>query len=68
MVSACMSCRRFDMHLVTAAALRALLSTGNRIPIKTAMMPITTSNSTKVNPGFRFDFDLVESMRALSHI
>jgi 5,10-methylenetetrahydrofolate reductase len=42
-------CRRFDKHLTVLAFRLALESAGSRIEISKAMMPITTSNSTKVN-------------------
>src|SRR4051794_15396699 len=40
--------RRLLRHCVLLADSRALLSVGSRIEISTAMMPITTSNSTSV--------------------
>ena len=42
--------RRLEAHLVCRAADRALFSTGSNIPINTAMIPITTSSSTSVDP------------------
>ena len=43
-------CRRFDRQLTDFEALRALLSAGKSIEIKSAMIPITTSSSTSVKP------------------
>jgi hypothetical protein len=39
-----------DAHLILAEALRALFSAGSRMAIRMAMIPMTTSSSTKVNP------------------
>src|SRR5215207_7591071 len=39
-------------HCTVAAARRALLSAGSRIPTSTAMIPITTNSSTSVKPAF----------------
>jgi len=44
------SCRRFDAHCTVIADCRTLLRVGSRIPTRIAMMPMTTSNSTRVNP------------------
>src|SRR4051812_36327807 len=41
------SWRRFDRHLTFAADWRARPSVGSRTEIRRAMMPITTSSSTK---------------------
>src|SRR4051812_23819319 len=38
-------------HCTVAAARRALLRAGRRIPTSTAIIPMTTSNSTSVNPA-----------------
>src|SRR5438552_1749417 len=47
------SSRRLLRHAVRAAASRALPRVGNRMPISKAMIPITTSSSTKVK-AWRF--------------
>jgi hypothetical protein len=39
------------------ASWRALVSAGMSIEIKTAMIPMTTSNSTRVKPFFRSDME-----------
>src|SRR3954449_557762 len=44
------SWRRLLRHCVRFAASRALASVGSRIEISSAMMPMTTSNSTSVKP------------------
>jgi hypothetical protein len=41
--------RRFEPHFTRFAVSRARLSDGSRIEISSAMMPMTTSNSTSVN-------------------
>src|SRR4051812_21041093 len=41
--------RRFARHATVFACIRARLNAGSRMPIRTAMMPITTSSSTSVN-------------------
>ena len=41
--------RRFDRHNVARAAARARFRLGSRMLISSAMMPMTTSNSTRVN-------------------
>src|SRR4051812_15175033 len=46
--------RRFAAHLIVLAAPRALPSAGNNTEINTAMMPMTTSNSTRVNARILF--------------
>src|SRR3712207_1959303 len=46
---------RLDKHLTDCACRRAELSDGSRMPISTAMMPMTTSNSTNVNARRRDD-------------
>ncbi len=43
---------RFDRHTVRLAAVRALPRQGTRISVSRAMMPMTTNNSTSVNPCF----------------
>jgi hypothetical protein len=43
-------CRRFDRQAVTFACSRAAFSAGSRMAIRSAMIPITTSSSTSVNP------------------
>ena len=51
-------CRRFAMHWVVRACVRALFRAGRRIEISIAMMPITTRSSTSVKAravGGRFD-------------
>src|ERR1700734_573858 len=45
--------RRLLAHLTRLAVSRARLSDGNRIEISSAIMPITTSNSTRENPLVR---------------
>src|SRR4051812_24405752 len=50
--------RKFAMHFTVLAARRALPKAGRRIEISNAMMPMTTSNSTSVNPRRRDDVDL----------
>src|SRR5947209_10977300 len=45
------SCRRFDKHCTCLACSRAFPKAGRRIEISSAIIPITTSNSTKVNAG-----------------
>src|ERR1051326_3478972 len=47
------NCRILLRQTVRFATARALLSTGTRIAISTAIIPITTSNSTRVNPLLR---------------
>src|SRR5436190_22802039 len=49
MTTAVMNCLWLAMHLVRSACSRALESAGMRMAIRTAMMPITTSNSASVN-------------------
>jgi len=41
--------RMFEAHCVVLALRRALFNAGRRIPIRTAMIPMTTSSSTSVN-------------------
>src|SRR5437667_12383756 len=48
MIIAVQSWRMLLAHCVSAAVLRALASTGSRMEISSAMMPMTTSNSTRV--------------------
>src|SRR5690242_7779602 len=43
--------RRLDRHFVALAAARARFRTGNKMPTRAAMIPITTSSSTSVNPA-----------------
>src|SRR2546423_3362031 len=43
----------FTEHLIRRACDRAADNAGSRIEIRTAMMPITTSSSTSVNPRER---------------
>src|SRR5688572_17617990 len=38
------------MHCTSSALLRALFSAGSNMLISNAMIPMTTSNSTRVNP------------------
>src|SRR5258706_13574521 len=47
--------RMLAAHFTVLAAPRARLSVGSRIEIRTAMMPMTTNSSTRVNAddGFR---------------
>src|SRR5688572_2429194 len=52
-MNADMSCRMLDAHRVLFEASRALLSAGIRIAMSSAMIPITTSNSTSVNAPAR---------------
>jgi hypothetical protein len=42
------------MHATAWACARALLNAGNSTAIRIAMIPMTTSNSTNVNPAARF--------------
>src|SRR5215218_8239629 len=42
--------RRLARHLVRRADSRALLSVGSRMLMSSAMMPMTTSSSTRVKP------------------
>src|SRR5256885_2071377 len=49
------SCFRLLWHCTFLAASRALLSVGRRMDMSRAMMPMTTSSSTSVNP-VRRDF------------
>ena len=44
-------CRRLLWHVVLSDAARARANTGNSSAASTAMMAITTSNSTSVKPG-----------------
>jgi hypothetical protein len=44
------SCRRPLMQIIRLACSRALANAGNNKPIRRAMIAITTSNSTSVNP------------------
>src|SRR3954464_6910 len=53
MISAVTNWRTLLARCASVAVRRALLSTGRRIAISTAMMPITTSNSTRVNAFWR---------------
>src|SRR5580704_16819221 len=53
---ACPIDRKFDEHLIMLACSRALESAGNRMPMRTAIIPITTKSSTSVNPLLRNDF------------
>src|SRR5947209_6560001 len=43
-------CLRLFRHLLLAAAARIFCTAGSKRPTRTAMMAITTSNSTSVNP------------------
>src|SRR5260221_14063146 len=45
---AVINCRWFERHCSVCACRRALLSDGRRMAISSAMMPITTNNSTSV--------------------
>src|SRR4051794_19517826 len=69
MIHAVVSWRRLLMHAVRLALSRALPSAGSRMPISTAMMPMTTSSSTSVNAFFfcRFmiDSNLLEPEKLL---
>src|SRR4051794_5415892 len=56
-------CLKFDRQTVVFAARRALFSAGSRIPISTAMMPITTSSSTNVKP-----FPDLDEMRRMGRL
>src|SRR5581483_4653667 len=49
----CPICRSLEAQDTFFAASRALLSDGSRIEISSAMIPMTTSNSTSVNPPNR---------------
>src|SRR5215207_5928701 len=44
----------FEAQTTVCACRLALLSAGSRMPISTAMMPMTTRSSTSVNPSRRF--------------
>src|SRR5690349_12630405 len=46
------TCRMLLEHWMVLAWRRALLRAGRRMPISTAMMPITTRSSTSVNARF----------------
>src|ERR1700722_11164056 len=46
----CPICRKLLAHLTRLAVSRARFKLGSRIEISRAMIPITTSNSTRVNP------------------
>jgi len=46
----CICERRFEADITARAASRALPSAGSRMPISSAMIAITTSNSISVNP------------------
>ena len=48
---ACPIWRRLLAHLTRLAVSRARFKLGSRIEISRAMIPITTSNSTRVNPS-----------------
>src|SRR5262245_55607503 len=48
-------CLSAERHLVRSALLRALLRTGIRMPMRMAMMPMTTRSSTSVNARRRGD-------------
>src|SRR4051794_14098507 len=52
-LTACPMLRRLERHLDVLACWRARASAGRRMPISAAMMPITTSNSTRVKPFVR---------------
>ena len=43
-------CLKFDAQTIVFAALRALVSAGSNKEINKAMIPMTTSSSTRVNP------------------
>src|SRR5438094_3429699 len=47
------SWRRLEPQTTALAASRARVSTGSRMPISTAMMPMTTSSSMRVNARAR---------------
>ncbi len=47
-------CLRFDWHSTAFACLRTLAKAGINIDIKSAIIAITTNNSTNVNPPFFF--------------
>src|SRR5437667_12558908 len=49
-MKAFMTCLMLDLHATASAAFLALVSMGSRMAIRTAMIAITTSNSTRVNP------------------
>src|SRR6476646_9301020 len=49
MMNAVQSWRILLAHAVSRAVRRAELRTGSRMPMSTAIMPITTNNSTSVN-------------------
>ena len=57
-------CFRFDELTAFWAAIRALLSAGNRMPINRAMIEITTNNSIRVN-AFLFIFCLHSQLSAV---
>src|SRR4029079_17250209 len=53
MMAARAICRRLLAHLARLACSRARFRLGSRIEISRAMMPMTTSSSTSVNPRLR---------------
>src|SRR4051812_7410663 len=53
-----MTCRWLLAHVVARAVSRARASDGSRIDTSTAMMPITTSSSIRVNAGLYLHADL----------
>src|SRR5687768_6374512 len=53
------SVRRLARHLSVIACCRALFSAGNNRAVRIAMIPMTTSNSTSVNPPGRRETDLL---------
>src|SRR5579862_2699692 len=55
--------RRLLAHVTDLAASRALVRTGRSRPIRSAMIPMTTSNSTKVKPTANPRFRLRTSMK-----
>src|SRR5277367_1542147 len=57
MMNAMSIIRRLLRHCADRACLRAAPRAGRRIEISSAMMPITTSNSTSVNPPRILVFD-----------
>src|SRR4051794_38815569 len=60
MVNACPMARMAEAHFAALAALRARWSAGRRIPMRIAMIAMTTRSSTSVNPlERRRDRDIV---------
>src|SRR4051812_28981329 len=59
---ACPMERRLARHLTVWADARALFRAGRRIEISNAMIPMTTSSSTRVKPRGRRRLKLIDSI------